>query len=58
MLAASPALFPSAAPAKPQQNNPGPVTKRGGRGKERGGGGGGREGVQKKKKVERSNSAG
>ena len=38
MLAASPALFPSAAPAKPQQNNPGPVTKRGGRGKEREGG--------------------
>lgn len=28
MLAASPALFPSAASAKPQQNNPAPVTKR------------------------------
>ncbi len=34
MLAASPALFPSAASAKPQQNNPAPVTKREG-GKER-----------------------
>ena len=28
MLAASPALFPSVASAKPRQNNPGPVTKR------------------------------
>lgn len=34
MLAASPALFPSAASAKPQQNNPVPVTERQG-GKQR-----------------------
>lgn len=34
MLAASPALFPSAASAKPQQNNPAPVTERQG-GKQR-----------------------
>lgn len=36
MLAASPALFPSAASAKPQQNNPARVTKReGGKHRER-----------------------
>lgn len=28
MLAASPALFPSTTSAKPQQNNPAPVTER------------------------------
>lgn len=50
MLAASPALFPSAAPAKPQQNNPGPVTKRGGRGKEREGEEEGGRVFKKKKK--------
>lgn len=51
MLAASPALFPSAASAKPQQNNPAPVTEgEGGKQTESQRQNEGGPGVEKKKK--------